>query len=58
MVVRSVGGSGLKKLALTLLKKQMINKVYNKFLNEFKKNIIFIKYMDLYRHLNHHPTPK
>jgi len=50
--VRSVGGSGLKKLALTLLKKQMMNKVYNQFLNEFKMKITFMRYIDLYHHLN------
>ena len=35
--VRSVGGSGLRKIPLTIFRKQMMNKIYDKFLFDYKK---------------------
>jgi len=46
--VRSVGGSGLIKIPLTLLRKKMMNKVYDRFLSELKGKITFKRYIDLY----------
>jgi hypothetical protein len=46
--VRSLGSRGLKKLILTLLRKRMMNNVYNKFLSEFREKIKFVRYIDLY----------
>jgi len=46
--VRSVGGHGLMKIPLTLLRKGMMNKVYDKFLCEFKGKIEFKRYIDLH----------
>lgn len=46
--VRTVGGSGLMKIPLTLMRKKMINKVYDKLLCEFKGKIEFKRYIDLY----------
>jgi peptidoglycan/xylan/chitin deacetylase (PgdA/CDA1 family) len=48
--VRSVQGSGLVKIPLTLLRKGMMNKVYNDFLCEFKSQVEFKKYIDIYYH--------
>jgi len=46
--VRSVGGSSLIKILLTLLRKQMMNKVYDRFLEELKRKVEFKKYIDVY----------
>jgi len=45
--VRTVGGSGLMKIPLTVLRKKMMNKVYEKFLNDFRGDVEFLKYVDL-----------
>ncbi|MEM2570081.1 MAG: hypothetical protein QXT67_09135 [Candidatus Bathyarchaeia archaeon] len=47
--VRSVGGRGLIKIPLTILGVKMMNKVYEKFLSEFKDKVLFLRYVDLYR---------
>ncbi len=47
--VRSVGGSGLIKIPLTLLGKKMMNKVYDTFLQEFKDKVKFKRYVDVFR---------
>ena len=49
--VRSVGGSGLMKIPLTLLRKKMMNKVYSKFLCEFKGKVEFEKHINIYHRL-------
>lgn len=49
--VRSVGGSGLMKIPLTLLRKKMMNKIYDRFLCEFKRKTKFEKYINIYRAL-------
>lgn len=49
--VRSVGGRGLMKIPLTLLRKKMMNKVYEKFLCEIKRKVEFKKYIDLFHWL-------
>lgn len=46
--VRSVSGSGLMKIPLTLLRKGMMSKVYDSFLCEFKAKVEFKKYIDMY----------
>jgi hypothetical protein len=45
--VRTVQGHGLMKFPLTLLRKGMINKVYDKFLCEFKNKVELKKYIDM-----------
>jgi len=45
--VRSVGGSGLMKIPLTLLRKQMMNRIYDVFLSEYKGKVEFKKYIDV-----------
>lgn len=45
--VRSVGGRGLMKIPLTLFRKRMMNKVYDRFLHEFKDKVKFLRYIDL-----------
>jgi hypothetical protein len=45
--VRSVQSHGLLKVPLTLLRKGMINKVYDNFLYEFKNKVKFKKYIDI-----------
>ena len=45
--VRTVGGSGLMKIPLTILRKKMMNKVYEKFLSDFHGDVEFLKYVDL-----------
>ncbi len=45
--VRTVQGNGLMKFPLTLLRKGMINKVYDKFLCEFKNKVELKKYIDM-----------
>lgn len=47
--VRSVGGSGLMKIPLTLLRIKMMNRVYEEFLLEFKDKVKFKRYIDIYR---------
>jgi hypothetical protein len=47
--VRSVGGSGLIKIPLTLLGKKMMDKVYDTFLREFKDKVKFKRYVDVFR---------
>ena len=49
--VRSVGVRGLKRILLTLLRRQMMNKVYEKFLREFKVKVEFMRYIDLLKFL-------
>ncbi|MEM2202615.1 MAG: hypothetical protein QW595_03170 [Candidatus Bathyarchaeia archaeon] len=49
--VRSVQGKGLLKIPLTLLKKGLMNEVYDKFLKEFKGKVEFKKYMEIYNYL-------
>jgi hypothetical protein len=46
--VRSVQGKGLLKIPLTLLRKGLINKVYDNFLCEFKDKVEFKKYIEIY----------
>jgi len=50
-LVRSVGGRGLMKIPLTLLRKKMMNKVYERFLCEFKGKVEFKKYVNLFHSL-------
>ena len=45
--VRSVQSHGLLKIPLMLLRKGMINKVYDIFLYEFKNKVKFKKYIDI-----------
>ena len=45
--VRSVQSRGLLKIPLTLLRKGMMNKVYEKFLSEFKDKVEFKKYVEI-----------
>ena len=45
--VRTVGGHGLMKIPLTLLRKKMMNKIYGIFLGEFKGKVEFMRYIDL-----------
>ncbi|MGY0287414.1 MAG: hypothetical protein ACUX7D_01410 [Candidatus Methanodesulfokora washburnensis] len=47
--VRSVGGKGLTKIPLTLLRIKMMNRVYERFLSDFRDKIKFKKYVDIYR---------
>jgi len=47
--VRSVGGSGLIKIPLTLLRRKMMDKVYDIFLQEFKDKVKFKRYVDVFR---------
>lgn len=47
--VRSVGGSGLMKIPLTILRIKIMNKVYERFLSEFRDKVVFKRYIDLYR---------
>jgi hypothetical protein len=42
--VRSVPSHGLMKVPLTLLRKGMMNRVYDKFLCKFKDKVKFKKY--------------
>jgi len=46
--VRSVQSRGLMKIPLTLLRKGMMNKVYDRFLCEFKYRFELRKYIDVY----------
>ena len=46
--VRSVGGHGLIKIPLTLLRIKMMNKIYDRFLRDFKNKVKFMKYIDLF----------
>jgi hypothetical protein len=46
--VRSVGGKGLTKIPLTLLRIKMMNRVYEKFLSEFEGKLRFMRYVDIY----------
>jgi hypothetical protein len=39
------------KIPLTLLRKGLINKVYDNFLCEFKDKVEFKKYIEIYHHL-------
>jgi len=48
--VRTVQGSGILKIPLTLMRKGLMSKVYNRFLGEFKGTIEFKRYVDT-RHL-------
>jgi len=48
--VRSVGGSGLIKVPLTLLRRKMMGKVYETFLQEFKDKLK--RYIDVYQILS------
>jgi hypothetical protein len=45
--VRSVQSHGLMKIPLTLLRKGIMNKVYDRFLYEFKNKAEFNKYVDI-----------
>jgi peptidoglycan/xylan/chitin deacetylase (PgdA/CDA1 family) len=45
--VRSVQSHGLMKVPLTVLRRGMMNKVYEKFLCEFKGEVEFRKYIDI-----------
>jgi hypothetical protein len=45
--IRSVQSHGLLKVPLTLLRKGMMNKVYDKFLCEFKSGVVFKRYDDI-----------
>jgi hypothetical protein len=47
--VRSVGGSGLMKIPLTLLRIKTMGRVYERFLSEFKGKAKFKRYIDIYR---------
>jgi peptidoglycan/xylan/chitin deacetylase (PgdA/CDA1 family) len=47
--VRSVGGCGLIKIPLTLLRRKMMDKVYDIFLQEFKDKVKFKRYVDVFR---------
>ncbi|MFB0523767.1 MAG: hypothetical protein ACETV1_08450 [Candidatus Bathyarchaeia archaeon] len=47
--VRSVQGSSMMKIPLTLLGKGLMNKVYDKFLQECKTKVEFMKYIDILR---------
>ena len=49
--VRSVQSHGLLKIPLTLLRKGMMNKVYERFLCEFKDKVEFKRYIDIYQRL-------
>jgi peptidoglycan/xylan/chitin deacetylase (PgdA/CDA1 family) len=44
--LRSVQGHGLTKVILTLLRKGMMNKIYDNFLHEFQNKVEFKKYID------------
>jgi len=46
--VRSVQSHGLMKIPLTLLRKGMVNKVYDKFLYEFKNEVELKKYANFF----------
>jgi hypothetical protein len=45
--VRSVRGDRVMKIPLTLLRRGMMNKVYNKFLCEFRDKVEFKNYIDI-----------
>jgi len=47
--VRSVGGNGLMKIPLTIFRVKMMNRVYERFLSEFRDKVVFKRYIDLYR---------
>lgn len=49
--VRTVQSHGLMKIPLTLLRKGMMNKVYDKFLCECKGKVEFKKYVGIYHRL-------
>lgn len=51
--VRTVQGKGLMKIPLTLLRKGMMNKVYDNFLHEYKGKAEFNRYVDAYRSIQH-----
>lgn len=48
--VRSVRSRGLMKVLLTLFRKGLMNKVYDKFLDEFRGEVEFKKYVEIYNH--------
>jgi len=50
--VRTVQGHGLMKIPLTLLGKGLMNKVYDRFLDEFKGTIEFKRYIDMLHRTN------
>ena len=50
--VRSVGGRGLMKIPLTLFRKKMMNRVYDRFLHEFKHKVEFKRYVELLNFLS------
>lgn len=39
------------KIPLTLLRKKMMNKIYDRFLCEFKGKVEFMRYVDLYQRI-------
>ncbi len=45
--VRTVQGHGLMKIPLTLLGKGLMNKVYDRFLHEFRERTMFRRYVDM-----------
>ena len=49
--VRTVGGHGLMKIPFTLLRKKMMNKIYDRFLCQFKGKVEFMRYIDLYQRM-------
>jgi len=49
--VRTVQGHGLMKIPLTLLRKKMVNKVYDRFLCEFKVKVEFEKYVNVFHRM-------
>jgi len=44
--VRTVGSHGLMKIPLTLLRKQMLNKTYDRFLHDFNEQVEFLRYIE------------
>lgn len=49
--VRTVQGHGFMKFLLTLLRKGMMNKTYERFLCEFKDKVEFKKYIYIHQRL-------
>lgn len=46
--VRSIQGKSLLKIPLTLLRKGLMNKVYDKFICDIKDKVDFKKYIEIY----------
>jgi hypothetical protein len=49
--IRTVQSHGLMKIPLTLLRKKMVNKVYDRFLCEFRGKVEFEKYVNVFHRM-------